>query len=76
MSEEQIGVRIKPELRAKIMESVGKGKPYRRITDFVLAAVEEKLDPGLRIEREQDTFRKMLDDPVVLERLRNNLGLQ
>jgi Arc/MetJ-type ribon-helix-helix transcriptional regulator len=75
MSEEQIGVRIPAELRAKIMENVGKGKPYRKITDFVLAAVEEKLNPDLRKARERDTFNEMIDEPEVLQKLRQNLGL-
>lgn len=43
MNDEQIGVRVSPELRAKIMENVGKGKKYPRITDFVVEAIEEKL---------------------------------
>ncbi len=62
-----IGVRMTPELRAKVMEHVGKGTPYPRITDFILAAIEEKLDPELKIARERKTVKDIMRDPENFE---------
>ncbi len=64
-----IGVRLKPELRAKIMEQVGNGRPYPRITDFILAAIEEKIDPELREARERRRIRDMIEEKEYFEHL-------
>jgi len=64
-----VGVRLKPELRAKIMDQVGKGRQYPRITDFILAAIEEKLDPLKQDEERDEEFKRkflrIADDPEV-----------
>jgi Arc/MetJ-type ribon-helix-helix transcriptional regulator len=62
MSEGDMGFRATPELKAKVMEMVGKEKQYHSMTEFIIAAIEEKLDPELRKERERKTFREMVDE--------------
>jgi Arc/MetJ-type ribon-helix-helix transcriptional regulator len=74
-----IGVRVSPEIRAKIMELVGKGKEYSTITDFVIAAIEEKLDPMKRVV--QKDFNQMLFDaleqnPKILEPTLHRIGVE
>ena len=77
MSEEKIGIRIDPELRLRIMEEVGEGKQYRRITDFVLAAIEEKLDPSRRNNDIKEKIRSALqEDPSLLDDSLRRIGIR
>lgn len=73
MDNGQIGIRISPELRSRIQENVGKDKCYKNITTFVLAAIEEKLDPDKIFPLEEERLIKLLNKPNVRDRIRELL---
>jgi hypothetical protein len=78
MSEDQIGIRIPPELRAEILENVGPGKKYRKITDFVIAAVEEKLHPQDNIDEDlEERIRlALINNPTLLDDSLRRIGIR
>jgi len=47
---EQIGIRAPIGTKARIQEYIGYGRPYRDLTAFILAAIDEKIDPEKRDE--------------------------
>ena len=62
---EQIGIRAPSGTKARIQEHIGYGRPYRDLTDFVIAAIDEKLDPGRKREEFKKDLIELLQDPEV-----------
>ena len=67
---EHIGIKAPKGTKARIQDHIGYGRRYRDLTEFVLAAIEEKLDPTKRDEIiRQELIDLKRRDPVFFQTL-------
>lgn len=71
-SKGQVGIRLDDEDRRAIDQLVAEGD-YESASAFIRQAIKDKLNPKMRKARERRVFTEMLEDPDVLEKIREGL---